>query len=132
MKYCYYDISLLLLIIVRILILFCNNNESVLWRPLCLYTHMMSISKGIIIVSSNTYTFVPSQTVTIPVQLIDSSQINCPYYRNIEVDVNERNALSLLATDTTYQICKGTIFTVNAQPSNLDNYIFKNSISRLI
>lgn len=74
---------------------------------------------------SNTYSFEPSQTLNVPVQLIDSAQINCPYYRNIEVDVNERNALSLLATDTSYQICQGTAFTVNAQPSDLDNYVFK-------
>ena len=71
------------------------------------------------------YTFSPASTITIPVQLIDSSQINCPYYRNIKVTVNERNPLTLTATDTSYKICQGDFFTINAQPSNLDQYVFK-------
>jgi gliding motility-associated-like protein len=71
------------------------------------------------------YVFSPAETITIPVQLIDSSQINCPYYRNMKVTVNERKPLSIQASDASYQICKGDNFTINVQPSYLDNYLFK-------
>jgi len=81
--------------------------------------------------AKSSYSIKPLKSINVQVQLIDNDQVTadtgrfvCPYFRTINVKVNDSPVISIDPIDTVGNLCSGQAFKINALPSNLDTYTF--------